>query len=104
MRSSSCTSGFTLGAVKVRNWLILAVLVASVTTLPASAGAARSKHRLQAFGSCSRFVHYARRHAPNELRTRGVPIVGVPTPVRAPTPMTNDNNEVVLPEAAPVAG
>src|SRR4051812_8268598 len=103
MPTSSCTSGFTLATVKARNWLILAVLVACVTALPAPAGAARSKHRLQAFGSCSRFVHYARRHAANELKTRGIPNVGVPLPVRAPAPMTNDN-QVVMPESAPTAG
>src|SRR3954451_14008666 len=99
MRPSSCTSGFTLAAVKARTWLILAALVASLTALPAPAGAARSKHRLQAFGSCSRVVHYARRHAFNELKTRGIPM-GVALPVRAPAPVS-DGQQVVMPESAP---
>src|SRR4051812_20944173 len=62
-------------------------------------GRSRSKHRLQAFGSCSRFVHYARRHAFNELKTRGIP-VGVALPVRAPAPVS-DGQQVVMPESAP---
>jgi uncharacterized secreted protein with C-terminal beta-propeller domain len=87
--------------VKPRTWLIVAVLAASVTAMPAPAGAAKAKHRLKAFASCSRFVHYARAHALNELKTRGVP-VGVPLPVRSPTPV---NNGVAMPEAqAPTSG
>src|SRR3954454_8021639 len=55
------------------------------------------------FGSCSGFVHYARRHAPNELKTRGVPLgVPLPLPVRAPT----TDNGTVMPQAetAPASG
>jgi uncharacterized secreted protein with C-terminal beta-propeller domain len=101
MPHPSCTSGFTLATVKVRTWLILVALVASLAAIPAPAGAARAKHRLKAFGSCSRFVHYARRHALNELKTRGVPM-GVPLPVRAPAP--NNGPVTVQGESAPASG
>ncbi|HYZ29288.1 MAG TPA: beta-propeller domain-containing protein [Thermoleophilaceae bacterium] len=84
-----------------RTWLAAAALAAALAALPSPAGAAStSNHRLKAFGSCSRFVHYARRHALNELRTRGVPSP-VPLPVRAPQPMTNDGAMPVQGEAAP---
>ena len=45
--------------------LVLVALAAALAALiPATAGAAaRPKHRLHAFVSCSRFVHYARSHA-----------------------------------------
>jgi uncharacterized secreted protein with C-terminal beta-propeller domain len=89
--------------VKARTWLILAVLVASLAALPAPAGATRSKHRLQRFGSCSRFVHYARRHAVNELKTRGVP-GGVPLPVRAPMPLNQNGTMAPQAESAPTSG
>jgi uncharacterized secreted protein with C-terminal beta-propeller domain len=79
-----------------RTWLIVAALVATLALVPAPAGAARGKHRLTKFHSCSSFVHYARRHATNELKTRGTP-VGIPMPVRAPTPVS-DNGQVVMPE------
>ncbi|HEX6711896.1 MAG TPA: beta-propeller domain-containing protein [Thermoleophilaceae bacterium] len=88
--------------MKARTWLILAALVASLAALPAPAGA-KAKHRLKAFGSCSRFVHYARRHALNELKTRGVP-GGVVLPVRAPMPMTNDGVAMPMSESAPTSG
>jgi uncharacterized secreted protein with C-terminal beta-propeller domain len=89
--------------VKSRSWPIAAALIASLALLPSPAGAASKKHRLRAFGSCSRFVHYARRHAVGELTTRGIP---VPTPlpvVRGPQPM--DNNGTVAPQtdSAPTA-
>ena len=67
--------------------------------LPAGA-ASKPKHRLQKFGSCSRFVHYARRHALGELKTRGVP-APVPVPVRTPAPT---NQQTVQGEAAPQSG
>jgi len=76
-------------------------LVAVLAVVPCGAGAAaKKKHRLQAFGSCSRFVHYARRHALKELTTRGTP-VAAPLPVtRAPQP----NNQVTVQgESAPGA-
>src|SRR4051794_14444684 len=107
MRTPSCTSGFTLTTVKLRTWIAIAAFAALLAALPSSAGAAsKPKHRLAAFGSCSRFVHYARRHALGELKTRGVPApVAIPTPVRAPQPV-NDGSQVVMPEAvaAPGAG
>lgn len=89
--------------MKFRTWVAIAVFAALLATIPPSAGAAsKPRHRLAAFGSCSRFVHYARRHALNELKTRGVPApVGIPQPVRAPMPMSQDGNQVVMPEAAP---
>lgn len=92
--------------MKSRTLLLLVAAVAALTVLPGPAGAAsKSKHRLQKFGSCSRFVHYARRHAMNELRTRGVP-APMPLPVvRTPAP-TTQNGTTVMPEsvAAPGAG
>jgi Beta propeller domain len=107
MRTPSCTSGFTLATVKLRTWIAVAAFAAILAALPSSAGAASKRgHRLAAFGSCSRFVHYARRHALGELKTRGVPPpVAIPTPVRAPQPV-NDGSQVVMPEtvAAPGAG
>ena len=92
--------------MKLRTWIAVAAFAAVLAALPSSAGAAsKPKHRLAAFGSCSRFVHYARRHALGELKTRGVPPpVGIPTPVRSPQPVTQDGTQVVLPEAAPGAG
>jgi hypothetical protein len=88
--------------MKVRLWLVLVVLAASVAAIPAPAGAVKSKHRLRTFASCSRFVHYARGHALNELKTRGVPS-GAPLPVRTPSPVTN--NGTAMPEAtAPTSG
>jgi hypothetical protein len=93
--------------VKLRTWIAVAAFAAILAALPSSAGAASKRgHRLAAFGSCSRFVHYARRHALGELKTRGVPPpVAIPTPVRAPQPV-NDGSQVVMPEtvAAPGAG
>jgi uncharacterized secreted protein with C-terminal beta-propeller domain len=86
--------------VKVRVWLTAVALIASLAAIPAPAGA-KAKHRLKAFGSCSGFVHYARRHATSELKTRGVP-VGVGLPVRAPAP---DNGKVSpQAETAPSSG
>jgi hypothetical protein len=86
--------------MKARTWPLVVALVAALTVLPAPAGAASKKHRLKAFSSCSGFVHYARRHAVGELKTRGVPSP-VPLPVRSPQadgqPMT------VQGEAAPTA-
>jgi hypothetical protein len=79
--------------VKPRTGLILVALIASLAAIPAPAGA-KARHQLKTFGSCSRFVHYARRHALNELKTRGVP-GGVVLPVRAPNP----NNQTVMPQA-----
>jgi hypothetical protein len=97
MRTPSCTSGFTLTTVKSRTWLLIVALVAALTAIPAPAGAAPRKHRLKAFGSCSGFVHYARRHAIGELKTRGVP-APMPLPVvRGPESVT------VQGEAAPTA-
>jgi uncharacterized secreted protein with C-terminal beta-propeller domain len=82
-----------------RTWPIVAAFVATLALLPAAGAAAKPKHRLTAFSSCSRFVHYARRHATNELKTRGTP-VGVPLPVRTPPPTPlNSNGQVVMPEA-----
>src|SRR4051794_22604769 len=98
MRIPSCTRGFTLASVRSRGCLLLVALAASLAVVPSSAGAASGKHRLQTFGSCSRFVHYARRHAPNEVRTRGIP-VDVPIPTRAPQPMQQEGT--VAPQAAP---
>ena len=87
--------------MKSRTLLLLAAAVAALTVLPGPAGAAsKSKHRLQKFGSCSRFVHYARRHAINELRTRGVPAPAPLPVVRTPAP----NQQTVQGEAAPIAG
>jgi uncharacterized secreted protein with C-terminal beta-propeller domain len=81
-------------------------LIASLALVPAAAAAGPKKHRLHAFGSCSRFVHYARSHALSELSTRGVPLP-TPLPVRAPPTMQNDG--VLAPQAesapsAPAAG
>jgi uncharacterized secreted protein with C-terminal beta-propeller domain len=87
--------------MKSRTWLVVVAAVAALAVVPSSAGAApKKKHRLQAFGSCSRFVHYARRHALNELTTRGTPL-GAPLPVsRTPQP----NNQVTVQgESAPSA-
>ena len=84
-----------------RTWLA-AALLAAVGALASPAGAAPApKHALKAFGSCSRFVHYARRHALNELRTRGVPMP-VPLPLRS-QPMTTDGSMPAQGEAAPGA-
>ena len=80
-------------------------MAASLAVVPAGgASAAPKKHRLHAFGRCSTFVHYARRHAVNELSTRGTPVDG-PLPV-VRSPQTLDNG-TVMPQresAAPVAG
>jgi hypothetical protein len=85
--------------VRSRRLLAIVALVASLAALPGSAGAAARKHRLHAFASCSSFVHYARRHAPKEMTTRGVPI---PEPLVAqpPQPMT-ENGQVAPQSAAP---
>src|SRR3954470_7354694 len=103
MRIPSCTRGFTLATVASRKWFLLVAVIASLAVVPASAGAAKStKHRLKAFASCSRFVHYARDHAPRGIATRGIP-VDVPMPTtRAPQPM--DQQGVAQPESAPTAG
>src|SRR5204863_2032814 len=86
-RISSCLAGFTLATVGSRRLLLLLALTASLAVVPASAGAApRAAHKLRAFGSCSRFVHYARRHAPNELTTRGIPVPAPLPVVRNPAP------------------
>jgi uncharacterized secreted protein with C-terminal beta-propeller domain len=90
--------------VKARTWLLLVAFAASLAALPAPAGAARTKHRLKAFGSCSRFVHYARRHALNELKTRGVPVVGAPLPVRAPAPVSDNGTVMPQAETTPTSG
>src|SRR4051812_17031264 len=103
MRTPSCTSRSTLTTLTARVWVILVAAIAPLAALPAPAGAARAKHRLQAFRSCSGFVHYARRHAPNELKTRGVPL-GVPLPVRAPPPVTDNGTVMPQAEAAPGSG
>jgi hypothetical protein len=91
--------------VKSLTWLVLGGLLAALALAPASAGAAsKRKHRLAAFGSCSRFVHYARRHALNELKTRGTPTpMGIPFPVRSPQPMMDGTQQTVQGEAAPTA-
>src|SRR3954447_8199280 len=72
-------------------------MVSALTVIPAGGGpAAPAKHRLHPCGSCSRFVHCARRHAGTELTTRGVPD-GVPLPmVRNPQP---GQNGTVAPQA-----
>ena len=88
--------------MRSRGLLLICALVASLAALPAPAGAAASKHRLRAFAACSNFVHYARRHAPRELVTRGVPIPFDMPVTRAPAPQ-NDNG-VVMPESAPTSG
>jgi uncharacterized secreted protein with C-terminal beta-propeller domain len=103
MRYSSCTSGFTLATVNLRRGLLLVAAVSTLAALPPTAGAAPKKQRLHAFASCSRFVHYARRHATNELKTRGVP-VGPPMfeqTVRTPAP---DGTVAPQAESAPTAG
>src|SRR5690349_8063553 len=101
MPTPSCTRGFTLTTVKSRSGLLLVALAAVVAMLALPAGAAsKPRPRLQKFGSCSRFVHYARRHALGELKTRGVP-APVPLPVRTPAPT---NQQTVQGEAAPQAG
>src|SRR4051812_35708207 len=102
MRTSSCLAGFTLATVTSRRWFLVVALAASLAAIPSNAGAAPTKHRLKAFGSCSRFVHYARRHAVGELSTRGTPI-GPPLPVRSPQ---RDNSGPVAPQAegAPTSG
>lgn len=84
-----------------RIWVRVAALAAAAALVPAGAGAAsKPRHRLEAFRSCSTFVHYARRYARSELKTRGTP-VGAPLPVRAPT--TTDGT--VMPEAqSPASG
>src|SRR3954447_3877430 len=98
MRTSSCLAGFTLATVGPRRLLLLVALAASLAALPPGAGAATGKHRLRAFASCSHFVHYARRHAPNELKTRGFPgPVGLPMR----TPPQQQQGTAVMPEAAP---
>jgi Beta propeller domain len=77
-------------------WLFAAALLAALAALPSPAGAVlKSKHTLKAFGSCSRFVHYARRHALNELRTRGVPM---------PAPLPLSSEPMKSEGAAPVQG
>lgn len=104
MRSPSCTSRFRLATVRSRLWLLAVALAAALASTPSAAGAAPKRHELQAFASCSRFVHYARRHAANELRTRGVPAgQPLPTPVtRGPQPMS-DQQGTAAPEAPPNA-
>src|SRR6476659_5260815 len=97
MRTSSCTSGFTLATMKPRGWMIVAALLASLAVVPAGATAAK-RHRLERFGSCSRFVHYARRHATGELRTRGIP-AGTPLPILR-TPQTLQNGTTAAPESS----
>ena len=77
-------------------------IAASLVTVPSAAGAATSRHELHAFRACSSFVHYARRHAPSELRTRGVPVLVDLPLTRTPQPMTD--NGTVQPESAPVSG
>jgi hypothetical protein len=76
MRYSTRTPGFTLATVDLRHGLAFLAVAGTLAALPPVAGAAPKKHRLQRFGSCSSFVHYARRHAMNELATRGVPMPG----------------------------
>ena len=89
--------------MRSRRWILVAALAASLVTVPSSAGAAASRHKLRAFASCSNFVHYARRHAPNELRTRGVPEpVGLPL-VRTPQPTDNGTVQPQS-ESAPATG
>ena len=91
--------------MKSRTGLLLVALAASLAVVPAgAASAAPQKHRLQAFGRCSSFVHYARRHATNELSTRGTPVGGALPVVRAP--QTMQNSGTVSPQketAAPVS-
>ena len=98
---------FTLASVKARIWLIVVAALTALAVTPAGAGAAPKKnHRLKAFGSCSRFVHYARRHAAGELGTRGIPPAS-PLPVeRAPMPTTQNGTPqaVAAPESDKGAG
>jgi hypothetical protein len=67
--------------VDLRHGLAFLAVAATLAALPPVAGAGPKKQRLQAFGSCSSFVHYARRHAMNELATRGAPM---PQPLFTP--------------------
>ena len=73
MRIPSCTRGFTLATVMARRGLVLVAMTAALAAIPGGA-AARPKAHLAAFPNCSRFVHYARRHALQELRTMGTPV------------------------------
>jgi uncharacterized secreted protein with C-terminal beta-propeller domain len=74
----------------------------ALAALPPAVGAAPKKHRLQAFGSCSRFVHYARRHALNELSTRGAP---TPRPLFEPGVRSAPDGTVApQAESAPTSG
>jgi uncharacterized secreted protein with C-terminal beta-propeller domain len=51
-----------------RRAVAIALMASAVVAVPAPAQAATKKAKLRAFGSCSGFVHYARRHALTELR------------------------------------
>ena len=86
-----------------RRGIALLATAASLATLPASADAKPRKAHLTRFGSCSGFVHYARRHALGELRTAGVPVYGSPFPGTRGAPGTAPQAEGA-PTAAPVQG
>jgi hypothetical protein len=90
--------------VKPRLSFLLAALAATLAFIPSGASAAPKKHRLQAFGSCSRFVHYARRHASNELKTRGVPVGPPIAAPRSPQPMQDSGTVAPTAESAPTTG
>ncbi|MEA2424325.1 MAG: hypothetical protein QOH13_735, partial [Thermoleophilaceae bacterium] len=88
----------------MRRGLAFLAVAGALAALPPSVGAAPKKQRLHAFASCSTFVHYARRHAINELTTRGVP---VPRPIFSPgVRMPQQQTDATAPQAesTPTAG
>jgi hypothetical protein len=85
-----------LGAIAV------AALVSALGALPPPAGAAAKKARLRAFGSCSGFVHYARRHALGELRLGAPRVMTLPEPTG--TPERGGDTQGQAPAATPNGG